>query len=381
MDFLKALMVYMTMALTTSMQGETLPEATPTPTATPVAIVTPAPEDTAAATETPSVTVAGVPVVVTATPVPQPTITPNQSYKNLKQGDRGDQVKKVQERLIELGYLTGEADGAYGGQTRRAVLRFQYYNGLQQDGVAGRATQTILFEEENVVAYPGTATATPVVTETPAPAVTEAPAAEELPVPEAETDEAEAVAEAEAMVETEAEAVAVAEAEPAETEAVVALPEGYTEPATATDMDAVSYAVADTAVTLAEGATVTLDEQGLTYLSTEGNVSTSVSPRVYTDADDNVYIALDDLMAAVPAWLKTSVSDTVFTITIGDNTVTFTQVEGGYQIALNDVLTIPDAGELAADGDVLLVRTTFLRDYCLLSINYDADAKVLSITE
>ncbi len=356
MDFLKTLMVYMTMALSASMQGEALPEPTPTPTATPVVIETPVPEETAAATETPSVTVAGVPVVVTATPVPQPTITPNLSYKNLKQGDRGDQVKKVQERLIELGYLTGEADGAYGGQTRRAVLRFQYYNGLQQDGVAGRATQTILFEEENVVPYPGAATATPVVTETPAPNVTEAPANDDLPVPEAEATE---------------------------TAAAVALPEGYTEPQAVANAEETPepYVMPDTVLTRAEGTSVTLNDQGLTFLATDGNVSTSVSPKVYTSEDGDVYVALDDLIASVPAWSKVANDDSSFTVTIGDNIVAFTPVEGGYQVTLNGVPVSVVSGDLATDDDVLLVRTTFLRDFWLLTVDYSADAKVLSITE
>jgi len=63
--------------------------------------------------------------------------------------------------LIELGYLTGEADGAYGGKTRKAVLLFQYYNGLQQDGIAGRKTQTVLFEDPDVVANPDAPTPAP----------------------------------------------------------------------------------------------------------------------------------------------------------------------------------------------------------------------------
>lgn len=36
--------------------------------------------------------------------------------------DQGDQVVKLQERLIQLGFLTGEADGKYGKRTQAAVL-------------------------------------------------------------------------------------------------------------------------------------------------------------------------------------------------------------------------------------------------------------------
>ncbi len=296
MDFLKTLLVYMTATLAASMQGEPLPEATPTPTATPIAIVTPGP-DTLATTEVPTITVAGVPVVVTATPVPQPTITPNTSYKNLSQGDRGDNVKKLQERLIELGYLTGKADGAYGGQTRRAVLRFQYYNGLNQDGVAGRATQTILFESEDVVPYPGTATPTPAPTESPD---EEPPTLEEI---------------------TAAAAEAAATVTPTPVPSPTATPS----------------AVGNMTVTPVENAVVTLNGSRLTILSTEGNVTTNVSPKVYTAESGDVYISLDDLITAVPAWTKMAVTEDSFNIALNNNNIVIGKTEAGYQTWLNDV--------------------------------------------
>jgi peptidoglycan hydrolase-like protein with peptidoglycan-binding domain len=42
----------------------------------------------------------------------------------IRYADRGDQVVKLQERLIQLGFLTGEADGQYGKKTETAILRF-----------------------------------------------------------------------------------------------------------------------------------------------------------------------------------------------------------------------------------------------------------------
>ena len=42
----------------------------------------------------------------------------------IRYADRGDQVIKLQERLIQLGFLTGEADGQYGKKTETAVLQF-----------------------------------------------------------------------------------------------------------------------------------------------------------------------------------------------------------------------------------------------------------------
>ena len=55
-------------------------------------------------------------------------------------GDKGDAVKKVQRRLIALGYLSGSADGDYGNKTKNAVIAFQKNNGLTADGVVGAGT-------------------------------------------------------------------------------------------------------------------------------------------------------------------------------------------------------------------------------------------------
>lgn len=52
----------------------------------------------------------------------------------LKQGTRGDTVKKLQEKL-GLG-----ADGQFGSGTEKAVRDYQQKNGLTADGLAGPAT-------------------------------------------------------------------------------------------------------------------------------------------------------------------------------------------------------------------------------------------------
>ena len=49
-------------------------------------------------------------------------------------GDTGDAVRKVQKRLIALGYLSGSADGDYGNMTKKAVKAFQQRNGLNVTG-------------------------------------------------------------------------------------------------------------------------------------------------------------------------------------------------------------------------------------------------------
>lgn len=56
-------------------------------------------------------------------------------------GDKGDAVKKVQKRLISLGYLSdGSADGSYGNQTKNAVKEFQSRNGLNVTGNVNSST-------------------------------------------------------------------------------------------------------------------------------------------------------------------------------------------------------------------------------------------------
>ena len=49
-------------------------------------------------------------------------------------------MTKIQQKLINWGYLTGSADGVYGAKTEAAVKRFQQSNGLTADGIAGSAT-------------------------------------------------------------------------------------------------------------------------------------------------------------------------------------------------------------------------------------------------
>ena len=62
----------------------------------------------------------------------------------LEVGSRGDDVKKVQQKLIQFGYMTGTADGRYGEKTRDAVIWFQQKNGLTADGKVGAKTAAAL---------------------------------------------------------------------------------------------------------------------------------------------------------------------------------------------------------------------------------------------
>lgn len=78
----------------------------------------------------------------------EPETTQAASYVELAQGSKGDEVKSLQSRLIELGYLDGGADGVYGKGTAGAVSAFQAQNGLTATGTADAATQELLFSAD-----------------------------------------------------------------------------------------------------------------------------------------------------------------------------------------------------------------------------------------
>jgi hypothetical protein len=62
----------------------------------------------------------------------------------LHQGDSGPYVRQVQQRLTQLGYWNGGADGTYGFLTSQAVMALQKAAGIGRDGVFGPATARAL---------------------------------------------------------------------------------------------------------------------------------------------------------------------------------------------------------------------------------------------
>lgn len=66
-------------------------------------------------------------------------------YVELRQGNRGNAVVRLQARLQALGYYTISVDGIYGSGTRSAVRRFQSRNGISASGIATIYTQQVLF--------------------------------------------------------------------------------------------------------------------------------------------------------------------------------------------------------------------------------------------
>lgn len=68
----------------------------------------------------------------------------NEAIAALSQiGSRGDEVRRVQSKLKELGFYSGKVDGIYGTNTRDAVRAFQKSVGITADGIAGQ--KTLLF--------------------------------------------------------------------------------------------------------------------------------------------------------------------------------------------------------------------------------------------
>ena len=180
MNIVKSLIVYMALTYAAAMGSAPPPAEMPTPTPVPTAAVmaradTPAP---AVSPVTPEPTLAAL---ATEAPTPVPAITPNKSYRILRRGDKGDNVRRMQERLRELGYLNSTIDGAFGNQTWKAVIAFQRANGLTPDGDAGPATLTVLYESPYVVPNLAAMTPTPVPTFTPGPDGL-------MPMPEAGTE-------------------------------------------------------------------------------------------------------------------------------------------------------------------------------------------------
>ena len=131
---------------------DSAPTADPTPSPEPTATTTPAVyapfgaqygyggADLIPKTPTPD------PAQNTPIPTAAPTSAPTpETARTLKKGSTGADVKKLQQALIDLGYLDDTADGTYGAKTQYAVTLFQAVNGLDADGLAGAKTQALLF--------------------------------------------------------------------------------------------------------------------------------------------------------------------------------------------------------------------------------------------
>ena len=78
------------------------------------------------------------------------------AYPTLRLGDTDGEdgvayVVFLQNRLIELGYLSDDADGTYGANTETAVREFQKSNSLQPTGIADPETQARLYSDASTL--------------------------------------------------------------------------------------------------------------------------------------------------------------------------------------------------------------------------------------
>ena len=127
-----------------------------------------------AANATPEATLPAPPVTAT----PAPTELTEENIIEIHNGTRGVQVRRLQERLVELGYYACVPDGIYDADDIQAVRLFQQMNNLKVDGIAGLQTQIVLYSDAAVRADQEAATPTPAaVTATPEPT----PAATPIP--------------------------------------------------------------------------------------------------------------------------------------------------------------------------------------------------------
>lgn len=325
MDFLKTLLAYVGLTIAFSVQDGPLPQEVPTPTLLPPNVTaTLAPNQTEVPTATPEPTAA-----------PEPTITPNMSYKTVQWKDRGNDVLKLQRRLIELGYLDeGEDDGAYGTKTTSAVRRFQKANSLGVDGIAGQATQTRLYEDPNVIPYtPPTVppTATPTLAPTATPTV---PAASDLPQPSA------------------APATTV-------TSAPVVLPES--------------------GLKMLDNGNIILGNSGtsLTFSVMTDGVGYTRRPGLWVDADGQAIMSLTELVQCIDDWKLTKNEDGPQTFTACGYTIVLQAIEGDL-VAMMDGASLPlGVSDLQLrDGDIYISQD-FLSTAIQATVIFDLDERSL----
>ena len=130
------------------------PRITATPTAAPTAEPTAAPEsvpepldeaeDEADAGESAGEELLQVGEPVGAQPSEAPASAEVPFATPLKKGDKGDDVRALQQMLIDHNYLDDKADGSFGNKTDKAVRAVQAEAGLEETGIADAATAEYL---------------------------------------------------------------------------------------------------------------------------------------------------------------------------------------------------------------------------------------------
>lgn len=319
MDFLKTLLAYMALLTTLGVQEGPAPETIATPTPLPQHITaSPVPFQTAAPTATPA-----------PTNTPGPEITPNRRYTQVSFGNSGANVKKLQNRLIELGYMPkGSADSAYGYQTYNAVKAFQKANGLAVDGVAGPKTLTILYEDPNVVA---------VVEATVVPTASPTPSLPPLATPGASAEQA---------------------------------------------AENAAPAVSSAALTPVDGAYIISGTDGKTlyYETLVDGQPALVKPDLWLTASGTPVMSLAQLTDCMEGWtLMGSSADGLYALNACGYTVSIHLKADGLSVLVDGETVVIPAEDVLLQNDTLYVTDSFLRAALKADTVYDADEKSLVV--
>lgn len=85
-------------------------------------------------------------------------MNPEAKYYAVSKGVSGEDIRRIQNRLYETGYLATEdlVTGWFGDTTEAAVMKMQETNGITVDGKVGRQTINLLYSDEvrpNMLAY------------------------------------------------------------------------------------------------------------------------------------------------------------------------------------------------------------------------------------
>ena len=109
---------------------------------------------TPAVTATPAPTAAPTPTV-TVKPTAKPTATPRSSGQDsdipdgaISKGARGSTVRKIQQRLADLGYPVGKVDGSYGDNTQLAINLFCDAIGVREHNYITKKVRNRLFADD-----------------------------------------------------------------------------------------------------------------------------------------------------------------------------------------------------------------------------------------
>ena len=97
------------------------------------------------------------------------------AYYRLQQGDEGEDVESMQERLYELGYEVEKKNGYFGVATAKALSSFQTRNKIDATGIMDTDTADILYSNNARPKVDPTPTPTPKPKTTPKPRVTPKP--------------------------------------------------------------------------------------------------------------------------------------------------------------------------------------------------------------